>query len=395
MTKDIKDTTLDITIRQDLISQVLPEYFTTDYPNLITFLETYYDYMDSSGEFGECLKDLYDIRDIGSTKLQYIDNMFEEFALGLGQDFFVEPREILRNFAKFFRVKGSLFSAEGFFRSFYNDTDVEIEYPKKDIFLLGDSSSFIGPKSQKIIQDGGVYQILSILIKSKTNLNSYQDLYKKFVHPSGFHLAAEMQIDNNQIITIASSTPQEYIDPDLDLDSVELSFKSQATSLNCHSIAAINSTAILDLSDSAFDSNSLLQIGEDSNAFTLEWGGISNNAYVVRVNNKDLAHTKSFIDSDYYALSDQWGYGIDSINLNTTTVNEFAFNSAPAIYEWQTGSTYDSGRHRTILEFTACEGDSGANKFINSIGKDVYTLTKTTLSDINGKTLRELDNALI
>ena len=62
MTKDIKDTTLDITIRQDLISQVLPEYFTTDYPNLITFLETYYDYMDSSGEFGECLKDLYDKR---------------------------------------------------------------------------------------------------------------------------------------------------------------------------------------------------------------------------------------------------------------------------------------------------------------------------------------------
>ena len=107
MTKDIKDTTLDITIRQDLISQVLPEYFTTDYPNLITFLETYYDYMDSSGEFGECLKDLYDIRDIGSTKLQYIDNMFEEFALGLGQDFFVEPREILRNFAKFFNAKNN------------------------------------------------------------------------------------------------------------------------------------------------------------------------------------------------------------------------------------------------------------------------------------------------
>ena len=53
MTKDIKDTTLDITIRQDLISQVLPEYFTTDYPNLITFLETYYEgYLQGNENLG-------------------------------------------------------------------------------------------------------------------------------------------------------------------------------------------------------------------------------------------------------------------------------------------------------------------------------------------------------
>ena len=168
MVHDTRDHTLDITIRPDMVSQVLPEYFATDYPNLIAFIETYYDYMDSHGAFGECLKDLYDIRDIGTTKLSYLDNMFAEFALGLGQDFFIEPREILRNFARFFRVKGSLYSIKGFFRSFYNDDTIEIEYPKKDIFLIGDSASYIGPKSQKIIQDGGVHEILFILIKSET-----------------------------------------------------------------------------------------------------------------------------------------------------------------------------------------------------------------------------------
>ena len=149
-------------IRPDLVTQVLPEHFATSYPKLITFIDEYYSYMDSDGQVGSLIKDLIDIRDIESTKLEYLDNMFGEMALGVGQQFFTEPREVLRNFAKFFRVKGSLYSAEGFFRAFYNNNDAEILYPKNDIFMLGDSASFIGHESQKILQDGEVYQVLSV-----------------------------------------------------------------------------------------------------------------------------------------------------------------------------------------------------------------------------------------
>ena len=64
------------TVRPDFVKEVLPEYFESEYPNLILFLENYYDALDSSGEFGEVLKDLYDIRDIGTTQLKYLDNLF-------------------------------------------------------------------------------------------------------------------------------------------------------------------------------------------------------------------------------------------------------------------------------------------------------------------------------
>ena len=30
-----------------VVRKVLPEYFTTSYPNLVTFLEAYYDHLDS------------------------------------------------------------------------------------------------------------------------------------------------------------------------------------------------------------------------------------------------------------------------------------------------------------------------------------------------------------
>ena len=34
-------------LRKNAVVEVLPEYFVTDYPNLVTFLESYYDNLDS------------------------------------------------------------------------------------------------------------------------------------------------------------------------------------------------------------------------------------------------------------------------------------------------------------------------------------------------------------
>ena len=60
---------IDQSIRPDLIAQVLPEYFTTSYPNLIAFVKEYYEFMDSDGQFGSVIKDLIDIRAVSYTHL--------------------------------------------------------------------------------------------------------------------------------------------------------------------------------------------------------------------------------------------------------------------------------------------------------------------------------------
>ena len=128
---------LEISFKKNLVREVLPEYFAGEYPNVITFLEGYYDFLDSADNFGDMINDLYTIRDIEASSLIHLDNMFKEYALGMSQDFFKQPREILKNFAKFFRVKGSKYSAEGFFRGFFGE-DIEVSYPKTDIFTLND-----------------------------------------------------------------------------------------------------------------------------------------------------------------------------------------------------------------------------------------------------------------
>ena len=193
--------------RKSLVKEVLPEYFASTYPNLVAFLDGYYEFLDSDDNFGGAINELLSIRDIEDTNLTRLDFIFGEMALGISGGQFAFPREAIRNFGNFFRVKGSLFSAEGFFRSFYNE-NVEIIYPKDRIARIGVTP--IGPAHDYIMQDGRIYQIFSILIKTPLAFNTWAALYRKFVHPSGFYLSSELEIVGR--VTVPISTASSYFD---------------------------------------------------------------------------------------------------------------------------------------------------------------------------------------
>lgn len=218
--KTLKDfNRLPINLHRSSVKEVLPEYFVQEYPTLISFLETYYESLNNNGEFGELIQDLYTIRDVEDNSLAQLERLLIEFGLGVGVRYFNNPREIIRNFAKFYRVKGSKYSAEGFFRSFFL-TDAQIHYPKNDLFFLNDSSSEIGVDGQKVMQDGGLYQLLSHLVRTDIGLPEWRELYKKFVHPAGFHLACEVVIQSPGKLFEAPAIPVAFDLPEYILQSV-------------------------------------------------------------------------------------------------------------------------------------------------------------------------------
>ena len=53
------------------VREALPEFFTQDYPKLVTFLEKYYDYLDSDGasSFDYRLRKIYQTRDTQRSRL--------------------------------------------------------------------------------------------------------------------------------------------------------------------------------------------------------------------------------------------------------------------------------------------------------------------------------------
>jgi len=182
---------------QSHVTQILPEFYQEQYPDLIRFIEAYYKYTgeDGSVSFNEQIQDLFNIRNISSTDIRHLDLLIGEISDGLeSSSFYQNPRLMARLLSQFYRNKGTQLSAEQFFKAFYNET-VEVSYPKRNIFILNDKpgGSLIGPESLKYIQDNKRYQIFSVLLKTGLSLNDYEALYKKLVHPAGFYLSAEVE----------------------------------------------------------------------------------------------------------------------------------------------------------------------------------------------------------
>ena len=206
---------LEPNFRKSLVLETLPEHFQYNYPNIIQFLEGYYEWLDSDENVGGVINELKTIRDLQDATLSRLDFVFNELALGVSQRQFLFPREALRNFGNFFRVKGSLYSAEGFFRAFFNE-DVEIIYPKERLLRIGISP--IGPEQAYVLPDGRLYQIFSVLIKSPISLSTWEELYRKFVHPSGFYLGAQTVLEGQGQITIG--TAESIYDPFANISKV-------------------------------------------------------------------------------------------------------------------------------------------------------------------------------
>ena len=203
----------DPNLRRSLVQEVLPEYFQQSYPSLVQFLEGYYEFLDSDDNFGGAVAELNTIRDLQDATLKRLDFVFDELALGISHTQFLFPREALRNFGNFFRVKGSLYSAEGFFRAFFDENNVEVIYPKNSLLRVGDlTQGKIGPEDAFLLQDGRIYQIFSVLIKSPLSLNDWEILYRNFVHPAGFFLGAEVEVITEGQVSII--TAESITDPD-------------------------------------------------------------------------------------------------------------------------------------------------------------------------------------
>jgi len=185
----------EINLSKYEVKSVLPEHFQEDYPTLVTFLEKYYQQLDSDSPV-ELLKHLYEKKDIIATDVDLLQ--FIEDELLLGQAYFQgfsNPRAASEFASTLYRAKGSKFSIEQFFRMFYNE-DPDVVYGKDLIFKLNDSASEIGVTSDKRITNNKLYQIFAILIKIGLPVSDWESIYKLFVHPSGMYLEGLVQIVN-------------------------------------------------------------------------------------------------------------------------------------------------------------------------------------------------------
>jgi len=184
------------------VRESLPEFYTSEFPTLVTFLEKYYDFLDSADgthAFGDNARQFFATKDIREMPSDLLNNLVSELAGGLNTgENFTDTRYALTRLAELARTKGSRFSLEEFFRLFFQQR-AEVEYGKESIFKVGDSASQIGVESIKFIQNNALFQTFGLLIKTGLSVDTWSELYKKFVHPSGFFFAGQVVSDTEAI----------------------------------------------------------------------------------------------------------------------------------------------------------------------------------------------------
>ena len=180
------------------VREALPEYYTSEFPTLVTFLEKYYDFLDSdngSHAFGDDIRQLFSKKDAREMPSDLLNNLVSELAGGLetGENF-TSTRYALTRLAELARNKGTKFSFQEFFRLFFQQV-ADVEYGKQSIFNIGDSASQIGVESLKFIQDNELFQTFGLLVKTGIDTSKWSELYKKFVHPAGFYFKGQVVSD--------------------------------------------------------------------------------------------------------------------------------------------------------------------------------------------------------
>lgn len=200
----------DVTTYGGQVTPVIPEHFSEQYPELVKFLEAYYEYLDSDGQFGNRINEIFSIKDIDQADAEITNLLFRERVPDVDPNIFPSPGFSYKLLPSFYKAKGTSFSVDGFFRYFYQ-SNIEKRLPRHDMFIIGESE--IGAQSQKYIQDSYFYQIYSILLKTDIPASAYSEFYKNFLHPAGY--AAFYQNSFEEIASLTFSAVTDIIELDL------------------------------------------------------------------------------------------------------------------------------------------------------------------------------------
>jgi hypothetical protein len=307
---DLDQNRRPINLHDTRIKTVVPEHFLEQYPDFITFIEKYYDFLDSDGNFGYDIKNIQYYKDIESTPKTYLQRLYEEKAPGLSTELFDDPRITLKILYTLYKIKGTGLSVDFFFRHFYKDAAEQV-FPKRQMFIVGESE--IGVESNKFIQDSYFYQIYSILIRSGIVPNEWLDIYKRLIHPAGFELFAEFVTETVASNILIGGSGALGTSPYIVLDSAASTLSISETGTITFSSASSLTGVDSDISLRFIVDEPAVNLYDSDEGVPLSLLGTIEYPYMINIQNeypdiKSLLNATSptFDDSDYIQMSNDY-----------------------------------------------------------------------------------------
>ena len=149
------------------------------------------------------LNTINDALNIDKADEDFLDMMQKEIAAHIPKNLTANKRNLYKKIIEYYKIRGSSDSVQTFFRLLYND-EVEVEYPyestlipssgnydeSQDLYL--DTKGFLSDNIK--LHDSYFYQKFSYVIKTGRNIEEWEDIFTRLVHPAGFIFFGEILI---------------------------------------------------------------------------------------------------------------------------------------------------------------------------------------------------------
>ena len=141
---------IDIAKYRTLIDNQFPEFYQEEFPQFITFVKKYYEFLDTQTNINA----FSNIKDVDSTLDRFVANLKQDFAKNIPEFGRLDDRQFLLFAKEFYAARGSEDSYHFLFRAMFGK-EIELYYPNQSVLRAS---------------DGRWQQEISIRIQSNNNL---------------------------------------------------------------------------------------------------------------------------------------------------------------------------------------------------------------------------------
>lgn len=202
----------------DLVSSQLPDFIKSDYPKFVTFLEKYYEWMETSGKNNNEIDALNFANDIDDANTYYTEQLKKDLAPYFPENIVSNKKLFLKLVTQFYKAKGTQDSVKFLFRALFNE-NIEIYYPKDDILKSSDGK-WILPLTLRIdTTDNNVFNLEKCLVTGSTSKATA--IIEKVIQSVDRQLGiqyTELYISNiKRLFATGETLSASYIDADTEL----------------------------------------------------------------------------------------------------------------------------------------------------------------------------------
>lgn len=159
---------METVLNSNLVENQLPDFIKSDYPKFVTFIQKYYEWLETTGKVAYEAAAIRYANDIDLSNDAYFEMLKKDLMPYFPQEIVSNKRLFAKLATQFYRSSGTPDSVKFLFRALYNE-NIDIYYPKEDILKASDGK-WVLPLALRIdTNDNNIFNIENTILTGQTS----------------------------------------------------------------------------------------------------------------------------------------------------------------------------------------------------------------------------------